>query len=125
MSVQINQYIMLGVRFDWDEFYGQCVKQFQVVEDDVYDSVEKYRDSAYDGIVEHNGLSVIDDGMNCDYVIVGKVIEKTLEDDNIFGLHAIEFDEVEVARIKTAIVDQFGYPEERVLVKVYVFGHYS
>jgi hypothetical protein len=64
MSVQMNTYVMWGAVLPFDEFRDR-------------DDFEKYCDDAFKGIHHHNGLCILDDGMDGKYVAIGHVLEKT------------------------------------------------
>lgn len=79
MSVNANHYVMLGNKWRYDEFYDLIAKKHGDV--DVWrDEVEEqYLDSANGGINNHNGICILSDGMNGEYVIVGYVLAKSGE----------------------------------------------
>lgn len=73
MSVQQNDYVVIGKKFGYDEFYklvGHDANDFS-------DTEELYSDSAYKGIQHHNDLCIISDGMSGEYVVVGHVLQKS------------------------------------------------
>jgi hypothetical protein len=65
MSVQVNTYVMEGVLFEYAAL------------EDRYEDFEPYMDSAFEGIKHKDGICVLFDGMNGDYVAIGRVIAKT------------------------------------------------
>jgi hypothetical protein len=69
MSVTTNTYVMLGCLFD--------LKTLRADHPDISDRLELYEDGTTDLIVHVGGVCCLYDGMNGDYVIIGKVIAKT------------------------------------------------
>lgn len=67
MSVQMNTYCIVGALLPYKPFR----------DDKWHDKLEPYMDSAFEGIKHHDGLCVLFDGMNGDYVAIGHVIAKT------------------------------------------------
>lgn len=60
----MNTYVMWGVLLPFKEFADR-------------EDFEAYTDSAFKGIHHHNGLCILDDGMNGKYMAIGHVLEKT------------------------------------------------
>lgn len=79
MSVRTNQYVIYGVRLDYDS-----VDKFW------YDKYEDYIDSGYGDLTEKNGLTVIFDGMNGHYIFIGKVIARSDIDEPLYGVTLLE-----------------------------------
>ena len=65
MSSQQNTYVMLGAKFPYDLFKGKS------------EEIEPYMDSAFDNIYHNERLCILYDGLNAEYVIIGKVLAKT------------------------------------------------
>jgi hypothetical protein len=66
MSTRVNTYVMVGALFPYDALKG------------AYDRLEPYMDSPFTMNIEHReGLCVLYDGMNGEYVAIGRVLEKT------------------------------------------------
>jgi hypothetical protein len=65
MSTRVNTYVMVGALFPYDLFVG------------AHDRLEPYMDSAFKGILHHEGLCVLYDSMSGEYVAIGRVLEKT------------------------------------------------
>lgn len=76
MSVQMNQYLCFGFLLDYKAAKA-ALKQGRTGEE--YDELlEAYYDSAFDAkIVEVNGCSMIEDGMDGKYCFFGKVFAKS------------------------------------------------
>ena len=88
MSVNANHYVMLGNKWRYDEFYDLVMKKngwFEpMTRDDLLSNwrnevEEDYLDSPYRGITNHNGVTIISDGMDGEYVCIGYVIAKSGE----------------------------------------------
>ena len=78
MGVQLNHYVILGHKFEFDEFYDTLAELHGIDQDDVFEQFEdKCHDSAFKGIHMHNDLCIISDGMNGNYVYVGYVLQKS------------------------------------------------
>lgn len=92
MSVQTNQYLIYGIKKDWD-----WVKQWEKDNDkEFYDTYEDFcDDSAFKKTVNHkDGIFCLFDGMNCQYIIIGRVIEKGSDDEPFVANNKpISFDE--------------------------------
>ena len=69
MSVQVNTYVMCGAVLPYDVLYG----------DEWDGKLDPYLDSARGPIHHHNRLCVLVDGMNGEYVAIGRVLAKTEE----------------------------------------------
>lgn len=85
MSVQTTQYVLWGLKFPYED--KEFLKIFNIKDwneyEKVYDQViEPYIDSAYNGIISYGGLSIIEDGMNGEYRIIGYVLNKSDHDTN-------------------------------------------
>ena len=77
MSVNANHYVVLGNKWDYDEFYTLVERKHGDVET-WRDTVEElHRESLRDGIINHNGVTIISDGMSGEYVVAGFVIAKS------------------------------------------------
>lgn len=97
MSVQCNTYVMIGALFPYSELF-----------ENQYDRLEPYTDSAFKGIHHHNGLCVLPDGMNGEYVAIGKVLAKS---ENYQGFNApvlIEFGRAQIAEVGRLLTKEFG-----------------
>ena len=68
MSVNCNTYLMIGVKLPYDDKWKG---------EDNYEKFEDYHDSSSGGIHHHNGLCMLSDGMSGEYVIIGKVLQKS------------------------------------------------
>lgn len=113
MGTRTNTYVVLGVKLDYEHFS----------EEQEEDLLEPYKDSAYRGIEHHNGLCVISDGMGGNYIVAGRVLAKTIDDEGR-GIDMTECDTspelfAEVAGLLTEHLD-IENPE----VQVLAFTHY-
>ncbi|MGL5726585.1 MAG: hypothetical protein ACRCYD_01865 [Plesiomonas sp.] len=98
MSVQINHYGLIGAKLGWNEYHDLMKDQFGLDElkyECRLDEFETpFQDSAFDGIYGYDGLTVIADGMNGEYVYIGAVYMKI--DDNGREHKADKLEESEV-----------------------------
>ena len=108
MTVQVNHYVIVGSKFPYPK------------SEEEMDNLEKYTDSAFEEIQHYNGLCALigED----DFVIVGRVKNKTSTDD--FGFSkTIDCSSYEAEREEvTAILNQEGFRD--CSVKVYTLTHY-
>lgn len=97
MSVQINQYLMYGVQLDAEK-----------LDDDFYDKYESFMDdSAYKSTVnEKDGIFCLYDGMSGNYAIVGKVLQKSSDENLIDG--PIEIDYLLSKKQKSEVKESIG-----------------
>jgi len=80
MSVNKNHYVMIGMKFGYDEFFDLCIESgAEDTTGDQWDTgpLVPYIDSFIHGIEQHDFLTVIIDGMNGNYVYVGHVVQKS------------------------------------------------
>ena len=82
MSVRNNHYVLIGVRYDYHS--SDFLKLFNFKNESDFDDnfeavVEPFLDSPSSGISSFGGLSILDDGMNGDYSIVGYILNKSDE----------------------------------------------
>jgi hypothetical protein len=79
MSINANHYVILGNIWRYDEFYDLVERKHGDV-DTWRDEVEElYLDSSRGGIHHHNGVCILSDGMDGEYVIAGYVLNKSGE----------------------------------------------
>ena len=109
MSVQANTYAMIGAILPY--------------RNDLYDSLEPYMDSAFKGIHHHEGLCVLYDGMNGEYIAVGRVIAKSGNHEGFVApVRFPDLEEFEAFEIESGIRALF--PDEAVHVEPFVLTHY-
>jgi len=115
MSVQINQYLVYGTKLDYEKYGGE----------EWYDKFYPYYDNAFKGIHHHDGICVIDDGMNGEYIVVGRVLYKTgnyqffegaIPIDNLLTSMEKEFIETAAKSLLNTEEVKFGY---------FLIGHYK
>ena len=127
MSISQTQYVILGARFDFYEFRNALQNSGLYYEGGPFDLLEEYADhSLSEDVYSKDGISLIADVMNGDYVFLGMVGAKSaggcFED-------IIECDELVWER------DRIRRQIDRVLKKynlnigycfgLYVFTHFS
>lgn len=111
MSVQVNTYIAFG-----------AMMPFSTLNEDEYDTYEPYMDSAFKGIHHHNGLCVIRDGMNGEYVFIGRVLAKSRVHEHFDQAMTPEVTPTEMELIGNLIASQFDIAKPE--VKLWIFSHY-
>lgn len=77
MSVQCNTYVMIGAMFSYDELKAKFSSDKDDDEDSFYERFDPYTDNAFKGISGKDGITVLFDGMNGDYIAIGKVLAKS------------------------------------------------
>jgi hypothetical protein len=82
MSVKLNTYICIGCMFDYKEWKKELEDKMESEvqykrEFMAFDIMEPYFDSAYEGIHHKDDLCILSDGMNGEFVFVGRVFHKT------------------------------------------------
>lgn len=119
MSVQINQYLICGVKLDYKEYESKWANE----EDKGYDRLSPYMDSAFKGIQHKDNISCIFDGMNGDYIFMGKVLAKTQDHEFFEPEMEIEFltklEKDLLLKVIKTIVDT-----DQEECKYYLFSHY-
>lgn len=122
MSVQINQYLMYGVSVhkswpkEWAKKHGK----------DWGDEFESFMDdSAYKAGVKHrDGIFCLYDGMSGEYIIIGKVLQKSIDGEYIAGNGPISIEDLpnqEKSNISDSIKRNFGITGE---LKHWFVTHY-
>lgn len=109
MSTQINTYAMVGAILPYDG--------------ELYDKLEPYMDDAFEGVQHHDGLCVLYDGMNGEYIAVGKVVAKSANHEGFVApvrLPAPTPDEIWLLRIEIGKL----FPGVSFCVEPLVITHY-
>lgn len=78
MGVRVTHYVVVGIVLD-DK---SQIKIFNKCVEDNFEFFEEYDDNAYqkDISTTPSGIHVIVDGMNGKYIVIGKILDKGLED---------------------------------------------
>lgn len=120
MSVQVNTYVIIGYKFEYSEFNERYKG------DPGYDLISNIEDTAFEGINNKNGLTVLFDGMNGEYVIVGHVLEKTREDQHFNKVIEIDSSS-KMSEMVTGLLNLYFKEDDYFLqeeIKTYVVSHY-
>ncbi len=116
MSSNSNSYVILGVRLDFEK-YGS---------DTFFEKYSEYDDNSFKGIEHHNGLAMLFDGMNGNYIIIGEIKEKTEQHQGFSDIVIADRWESEKPHIKALIQQYFTEIEPPDLfIASYVLTHYS
>lgn len=100
MSVQCNTYVMIGVTFPYETFKDK---------DEALElRLEPYQDSAFKGLHNHCGLCVLKDGMNGEFVAIGKVIAKSANHEGLVAPVKVQAYAADISEIKDNIRRSFG-----------------
>lgn len=124
MSTQINSYVVLGVRLDYKEF-NKHIKSLCEDEWEAHETfVEPYCDSPFKGEPSsHNGLTMLYDGRDGEYVIIGEVLHKTANHEWFTSPVEIDFHNVQERAV--VISDKiFEHFEIRESSKLIVVSHF-
>ena len=116
MSVYQTHYAVLGMKFSIKKL------QKELECEDIYQSLFKsYEDDGHtEKVHSKNGLTSIFDGMNGDYVIIGKVLAKGTWETGL-PMTKISYSEDKKAVIAKAITRNFNLTGK---VELYVFTHF-
>lgn len=124
MSTQINSYIVLGVSIKYDEFNKHiqplCSNEFEAHET----FVSPYYDSAFEiEAGSHDGLTVLYDGRDGEYVVIGEVLHKTPNHTWFESPVEVEFRELEerASKISEKIYEHFAIQRQS---KIIVISHF-
>lgn len=110
MSTQTNQYFMYGILMPY-EWHKKWEKE---TGKDFYNTFENFmHTNAYTTKVEHrDGIFCLFDGRDGSYIIIGKVLEKTDDDDPFLGLgkpiRVPDLGDVEKTYIENSVFKHFG-----------------
>ena len=114
MSVQVNDYLIHGIKLPY--------------ESGAEDKYEDYKDSAFEGIKEKNGLCVICDGMNGKYIFIGHVLAKSKDEERIADepicINKEDVDRFARGRIAYLIYKEFNLEISTTDVKLWLVTHY-
>lgn len=121
MSVQHNTYIVYGARLPWDTLRDDDSAK--------YEAMEPYMESAFetDDVNRKRGISIISDGMNGAYHVVGRVFAKSRVYEGLdkpFTIPASNDDLLAMVRANVAeTLSDLGSPDP-VECGWHVFTHY-
>lgn len=122
MSTQINQYVIYGYQFDYNDVQKVLNEKFgEEKKEEIYDL---YYDSAFKKeVVEVDGCSMLIDGYDGKYIFFGKFFEKT---NNYEYLETMEVPKVS-SKVKKNLEEQvqklFGTNFDK-KPKIYFVTHY-
>ena len=127
MSTQQTHYVMLGNKYGYDEFYNRVQKRVATNPRDAEAELEtwreeveeKFMDSAFGGINNHNGVCIISDGMSGSYVYIGYVLNKSGEGNDLQDYTANWYSNWD--DIGDNIVRAVGFAED---IEILAFTHY-
>ena len=122
MSVQVNHNVVHGLMMSYKTARVELGTALGITQNEIYEALEPYEDSAYEGIKHHDGLCVIADGMNGKYFFVGRVLAKSDVHEGFD--EPIEIPSLDTAGddvLKALIKEKLGLVGE---IKSYVFSHY-
>ncbi len=119
MGVERCDYVMIAAKFNFDEFEQAIASNSDIT--------DKYDDNSYESdITACNGLTMVRDGMNGEYVFFGEVIAKNIECSD--GFDPINVDEFikEEDRVERWIKDEMKTLGIKLpfKVSVYIFTHW-
>lgn len=127
MGVCATHYVVAGVKLHYKEAFPNSDS------DSDSERFDEYFDNAYsDEIINKNDISIIADGMNGDYVVVGKIIAKAVaEHGDGLPMTCCDMSDDEKNKIISLIIVLFRdkFPHLQLLLpylvcRVYAFTHY-
>ena len=86
MSTGVNHYVMIGRKYDYDDFYNRIAQHngFATAHSGATRKiVDHYADASFGGISQQGGICIIPDTMNKEYVYVGFVVYKSKDDGDL------------------------------------------
>ena len=108
MGVDRTDYVMLAAKLSCDNIS--------------FDDVDEYDDSGYShDITIHNGLTVVYDGMNSDYVFIGRVMEKAIDGEGLDITDCSCATQIEIELLRALIKSEFNIDAP---VRVWAFTHW-
>lgn len=129
MSVQLNHYIVLGTVLPFDWYNSKD-------EDPDWEKVfDERRDSAFRGI-ESDKLKIFIDGMNGEYVVIGRVLVKThyetgvpefAEGRPVLASSIADIgpiDVVDVLKVEKELITEFGLTAREARVRLLWLSHW-
>ena len=124
MSVNSNTYVVFGIKLDYDELYDKIENSNK--EDLWEELLDKYRESAFGPAKED--FSIIPDGMDGEYVVIGKVLDKTEVYESFPGFANLTISDAEKIEVMSKIMNLMEELEVVILhdfPKLLVFTHYT
>lgn len=122
MSTQINSYIVLGVRLDYKEFNRMFRSLCNGDDSEAFDTfVDPYCDNAFrEDCDPHNGLSMLYDGRDGDYVVIGEILHKTPNHTWFESPVVLDFAEIhtKAPKVSERIFEEFGIRESSQVIVV-------
>ena len=89
MSIGRVDYVIVGMKFPFKAIFPDCQNDSET--EQYLDKYDLYLDDYYkEAITEHDGLTLVADGMNGKYVIIGKVLRKATIDQGIDIINTAE-----------------------------------
>ena len=100
MSTTINQYLLYGIRFEYDDFNTRL----KAMHGDNAEAIEdQYHENGYaKNVTGHDGFAFIVDGMNGEYAFFGVVVQKPSRDDYLDTVSIQPFSRKERKRLRLA-----------------------
>jgi len=117
MGTDRTDYVMLAVKFPYETV---------AYDEDKYDKyLDLYEDNGYRSeIKEHDGLTMVSDGMSGEYAFVGKVLAKAVEEEGE-GLPITDCSIVKNSiEMQEKISNIFGVDKAHIDIKIWVFTHW-
>jgi len=113
MGTTRTDYVMLAVKLPFDAI------------DPELDILYEYNDNGYEQkVTKHNGLTSVSDGMNGEYIFIGRVIAKVIESsgEGLPIVDCLDYSPEEAEQIRYRMKDLFGIDAPP--ASVYAFSHW-
>ena len=118
MGVERCDYVIVGVKLDYDEFWS-----IQGGDEAAHDKFQEFYDNEYrEEIGSKDGVTVISDGMNGKYVYIGYVIKKAREGQGL-GHTKCKSSKEQKAALRMILPVLFNL-KEIPPINVWIFSHY-
>ena len=121
MGTVRTHYVMLGAKLPFDI----------IDREEDYEKFDAYEDNGYrPEIKEHNGLTMVTDGMNGEYVFIGKVLKKALDHEGLEVTDCLAFSQREMNvlenLIRSEFWEEFGeeFKDRDIGLSVWAFTHW-
>lgn len=113
MGTSVTHYVLLGAKFEYGEIKRNPNFENWSEADDLHDN--PYHDEFKDSVV------MITDGMNGEYVFIGQILAKAVEDGNGLPITKCDVSDIDKQDVQDYIHGRFGLT---VKAEVWAFSHW-
>jgi hypothetical protein len=119
MSTQINQYLIYGVKLDYNE------ESEKHDEDALFEHFERFTDNSFTDEMNPNGLHCLFDGMNGDYILVGRCLKKSANHEMIEGFTIAPIEPAMTDMLRSRLKTELGLDVKETDLALHFITHYS